>query len=79
MIPQLAAIVRYHRKKARLSQLELARLAGVGKTVIFDIEKEKASVRLDTLLKVLGVLNITLRAESPLMNAYQRDVSHEKG
>ncbi|OGC19071.1 hypothetical protein A3J90_07980 [candidate division WOR-1 bacterium RIFOXYC2_FULL_37_10] len=32
-------IVRYHREKAGLTQLGLAELAGVGKTVIFDIAK----------------------------------------
>ncbi len=79
MNPELAPLVKYHRKKAGLSQLELAKLAGVGKTVVFDIEKGKASVRLDTLLKVLRVLNITIRLESPLMKAYERDTVNEKG
>lgn len=50
-----------------LSQAELAKLAGVGKTVVFDLEHGKLSIRYDTLTKVLTVLNICIRLESPLM------------
>jgi len=62
---EIATMVNYYRKQSGLSQQELATLAGVGKTVIFDIEKGKQSVRLDTLLKVLDVLNIRMRFEPP--------------
>lgn len=65
----IADIIRLHRKKSGLSQAELARFAGVGKTVIFDIEKGKTSVQMDTLLKVLAVLNITIELKSPLMES----------
>ncbi len=61
----IAKIVRYYRKQAGLSQLALAQLAGVGKTVIFDIEKGKLTVQLSTLLKVLDVLNIQISFETP--------------
>lgn len=47
----LGELVLFHRKKSGLSQKELGNLAGLGKTVIFDVEKGKLSVRLDTLLK----------------------------
>lgn len=62
---EIAKIVHYYRKQSGLSQLELARLAGVGKTVIFDIEKGKETVQLNTLLKVLDVLNIRMKFETP--------------
>ena len=61
----IAKTVRYFRKQSGLSQLELARVAGVGKTVVFDIEKGKATVQLASLLKVLNVLNIQLKLETP--------------
>jgi len=61
----LTGMVRYYRKQAGLSQAELAVLAGVGKTVVFDIEKGKKTVQLDTVLKVLDVLNIKVRFEPP--------------
>ena len=62
---EIASIVRDCRKLSELSQHELAKLAGVGKTVIFDIEKGKETVQLNTLLKVFDVLNIRLRLEVP--------------
>jgi len=64
----LANTIRKHRKAAGLSQLQLAELAGVGKTVVFDIEKGKETIQLDTLRKILAVLNITAKLTSPLMN-----------
>jgi HTH-type transcriptional regulator / antitoxin HipB len=64
----LAEIVRKHRKMAGVSQLQLAEMAGVGKTVVFDLEKGKATIRLDTLRKILSVLNIRVLLTSPLMD-----------
>ncbi len=60
-------IIREHRRLSGLSQSELAKLAGVGKTVIFDIEHGKESVRFDTLKKVLAALNITFVVQSPIL------------
>jgi HTH-type transcriptional regulator/antitoxin HipB len=62
---EIAKIVHYYRKESGLSQQGLAKLAGVGKTVIFDIEKGKETIRLNTLLKVLDVLNIQIKFELP--------------
>ncbi|MGI6306578.1 MAG: helix-turn-helix domain-containing protein [Bacteroidales bacterium] len=61
-------MVRLHRKAAKLSRIQLAELAGVGKTVIYDIEKGKESIRLNTLRKILKVLNIKIVLTSPLMD-----------
>ncbi len=71
---QLANTVRYFRKQSGLSQLELAQLAGIGKTVVFDIEKGKTTVQLDSLLKVLSVLNIQLKLETPFSESSGDDV-----
>lgn len=62
---EIAKIVHYCRKQSGLSQQELAILAGVGKTVIFDIEKGKNTIQLNTLLKILDVLNIRMKFETP--------------
>lgn len=62
---EIAKTVRYYRKQSGLSQKELAMLAGVGKTVVFDVEKGKETVRLNTLLKILDILNIHLKFETP--------------
>lgn len=64
----LAKIVREHRKIAGLSQLQLAELAGVGKTVVFDVEKGKETIRLNTLRKILAALNIKMQLISPIMS-----------
>jgi len=66
MIPdEIANLVHYCRKQSGLSQQALAKLAGVGKTVVFDIEKGKETVQLNTLLKILDVLNIRIKFETP--------------
>lgn len=65
---KLAEVIRLHRKAAKLSRIQLAELAGVGKTVVYDIEKGKESVQLDTLRKILKVLNITIVLTSPLLD-----------
>lgn len=62
----LGTLIKEHRKKAGLTQLELANLAGVGKTTVFDIEKNKETVRWNNLLAVLQVLNIKVEFKSPL-------------
>ncbi len=67
---RLAEAIRFHRKKSSLTQQELAKLAGLGKAVIFDIEKGKKTVQLDTILKVLHILNIEMVFQSPLMKSF---------
>ncbi len=72
----IAQVLKYHRKRAGLSQQELAKLAGVGKTAVFDLEKGKETIQLDTLHKILLVLNIGIKLESPIMDDYEREVNH---
>jgi len=62
-----AQLVQTHRKKAGLTQAQLATLAGVGKTVVWDLEHGKESVQWDTLQKIFRVLNITVEWRSPLL------------
>lgn len=54
----MGRIIRFHRKKTKMTQSDLAKLSGVGKTVIFEIEKGKQSIQLNTLQKILNVLNV---------------------
>ncbi len=61
-------MVLMHRKAAGLSRRQLAMFAGVGSTVIFELEHGKETVRLDTLLKILQALNISIVYRSPLMD-----------
>jgi HTH-type transcriptional regulator / antitoxin HipB len=64
--------IKKHRRISGLSQAGLAKLAGVGKTAVFDLEHGKQSIRYDTLTKILSVLNITVRFDSPLMSRLQQ-------
>jgi HTH-type transcriptional regulator/antitoxin HipB len=75
---ELTEVIRMHRKAAKLSRVQLAELAGVGKTVIYDIEKGKESVQLDTLRKILRVLNIKIVLTSPFMDNLT-STGNEKG
>ncbi len=68
---EIGDVVRFHRKSAGLSREDLAALAGVGKTVVFDVEQGKQTVRLTTLTRILSALNIQIELKSPLMEHYQ--------
>lgn len=57
---ELASIIFQQRKFSKLSRNQLAIIAGVGRTVIFDIEHGKTTYRIDTLIKILNVLNLRL-------------------
>ncbi|MEN8122190.1 MAG: helix-turn-helix domain-containing protein [Bacteroidota bacterium] len=69
----LGDIIKYHRKKAGLSQKSLADIADVGKTVVFDIEKGKETVQFKSIVNVLKALNISISLESPLMDKYNKE------
>ena len=69
-INEIGEIVRYHRKKSSLSREELSKIAGVGKTVIYDLEKGKETIQLSTLDKIFKALNIKFFLDSPLMKYY---------
>jgi y4mF family transcriptional regulator len=68
----LKTVIRNHRRLSGLSQAQLAKLAGVGKTVIFDIEHGKETVQFDTLKKVLAALNIKFVLQSPVLERKDR-------
>lgn len=73
MKDELKNILREHRRLSGLSQSQLAKLAGVGKTVIFDIEHGKESVQFDTLKKVLAALNIKFILTSPVLERREKE------
>lgn len=73
----LAALIRFHRKRSGLTQQQLAELAGVGKNLVYDLEGGKTTVRWANLLRVLEVLNIRIEFQSPLMAPFRRDRDDE--
>lgn len=54
-----------------MSRVQLAALAGVGKTAIYDLEHGKTTVQLETLGRILHALNIRIELAGPLMDLYQ--------
>lgn len=46
----IAKLIAYHRNRSGLTQQELATLAGVGKNLVYELEKGKEMVRLENLL-----------------------------
>lgn len=69
--PSLHEIVRQQRRLSGLSQAGLAKHANVGKTVVFDLEHGKRSIRFDTLAKILSVLNIKISFATPPVHGNQ--------
>jgi HTH-type transcriptional regulator / antitoxin HipB len=73
----IGQMIRFHRKKSGLTQAQLGKLANLGKTVVFDIEKGKITIKTSTLLQLLDVLNIKIVFQGPLMNLFEESL-HEK-
>lgn len=74
---ELHKVAYYHRKQAKLNRIELANLAGVGKTVIYDLEKGKETIRWSTVIAILKALNIEIHFKSPLMERYAQSISED--
>ena len=74
----IAQAVQFHRKKAGLSRNELATLAAVGKTVVFDIEHGKDTIQCASLFKILDTLNIQLDIKGPFMAEFKQNLMIEK-
>ena len=66
----IAQIICFHRKKAGLSRNELADIADVSKTVVFDIEHGKETIQFASLMKVLTALNIQMSLNSSFMATF---------
>jgi HTH-type transcriptional regulator/antitoxin HipB len=59
----LGSAIRKQRKALRLTQAQLAELAGCGVAFLYLLETGKPSIRLDKLLDVIQVLGLQLRLE----------------
>lgn len=68
---ELSKMLIWHRKKSKITQAMLADLAGISRTAIQRLENGTAPVQLDTLWKVLEVLNIQMSYTSPIMEHYR--------
>ena len=64
MKKKLSEVISVYRKDLGYTQMELAKEAGVGKTVIYDIEHGKQTIKWKTLLKIFHTLNIRIILET---------------
>jgi HTH-type transcriptional regulator/antitoxin HipB len=69
---QLASLISWHRKRAGLSQEELARHAGVSRYVVQDLEAGHGRTTWKKLEAVLVVLNVRLEPEGPLVTEWRQ-------
>jgi HTH-type transcriptional regulator/antitoxin HipB len=60
----MAAAARRRRRELGLTQLELARYAGVGSDFVYDLEDGKPTLRFAKILDVLAALGLELRLVS---------------
>ena len=74
----LASLIAWHRKRAGLSQVELARFAGVSRYVVQDLEAGTGRTTWARMLPVLRALNIDLLPRGPLVEEW-RTGSEEGG
>ena len=72
---QLASLIVFHRKEAGLSQSELADHAGVSRYVVQDLEAGAGRTTWGKLQAVLGVLNLRLEPEGPLVDSWRKTLS----
>ncbi len=73
----LSSLVRFHRKAADLSQIELAALANVSRKVVQCIESGGDQVSWKNVQAVLAVLNVSLTPTGPLVLQWQAGVERE--
>jgi transcriptional regulator with XRE-family HTH domain len=64
----IAEIIKMHRKKADLTQADLSRLSGVGKTVIWKVENGHQSIQWNSLEKLFRILNVGIEWRSPILD-----------
>ena len=56
----IGALVRRRRKANGMTQVELAELAGVGTRLVSELERDKPSLRMDGVNRVLAVFGLVL-------------------
>lgn len=74
---QLASLISWHRRRAGLSQVELARHAGVSRYVVQDLEAGAGRTTWARMIPVLRALNLRLEPRGPLVNEWKAEASEE--
>ncbi len=67
----IGQMIQFHRKKAGLSRMDLAQLASLGKTVIYELEHGRMTIGFNKLISICKVLNIQLIFQSPYIHEFE--------
>lgn len=70
---QLASLITWHRRRAGLSQVDLARHAGVSRYVVQDLEAGAGRTTWARMMPVLRALNLELVPQGPLVKDWQAE------
>lgn len=73
----LASLIAWHRRKAGLSQMELARHAGVSRYVVQDLEAGAGRTTWARMMPVLRALNLRLEPQGPLVDEWKAETIRE--
>jgi HTH-type transcriptional regulator/antitoxin HipB len=69
-VRELSKLLKWHRKRSKLSQQELADIAQIGRASVQRLEKGE-QFEFVTLLKIMDILNLTLLIDGPLIKNYK--------
>ena len=69
---QLGHLISFHRKKAGLTQVGLAELAGISRSVVQDLEAGKGRTVWMHVEAILNVLNVELQPVGPLVDKWKQ-------
>ncbi|MEM7789963.1 MAG: helix-turn-helix domain-containing protein [Verrucomicrobiota bacterium] len=70
----LGNLITFHRKKAGLTQVGLAEMAGVSRSVVQDLEAGKGRTVWEHVVSILSVLNLELQPVGPLVEEWKRSL-----
>jgi HTH-type transcriptional regulator/antitoxin HipB len=68
----LGSLVSFHRKKAGLTQMQLAELAGVSRFIVQELEAGKGRTTWKHLESVLQALNLRFEPSGPLVDEWRQ-------
>ncbi|MEK9769802.1 MAG: helix-turn-helix domain-containing protein [Betaproteobacteria bacterium] len=69
---QLGHLISFHRKKAGLTQVGLAEMAGVSRSVVQDLEAGKGRTVWMHIEAILNILNIELQPVGSLVDEWKK-------
>ena len=75
---QLGHLISFHRKKAGLTQVGLAEMAGVSRSVVQDLEAGKGRTVWIHIEAILNILNIKLQPVGPLVDEWKKTMEESE-